>query len=236
MPKSKRSKVYNLTQVDKKTKEQKDKLFENIRECVGTYQYCFVFRIDNMRNTYLKDVRHELKDSRLFFGKTKLTARALGSTPETAHADGIDKLTKYLSGSVGLLFTNREPSSITEYFSSLTQVDFARSGTVATRTFTIPCGVVYSTGGEVAVENDVPVPQSLEAELRRLGMPTRMVRGKVVLGEENGDGEPYTVCKVGQTLDSRQTRLLKLFSVCTSEFKVQLLAYWSAASTKVTEL
>ncbi|KAK3333146.1 ribosomal protein L10-domain-containing protein, partial [Cercophora scortea] len=236
MPKSKRSKVYNLTQVDKKTKEQKDKLFENIRECVGTYQYCFVFRIDNMRNTYLKDVRHELKDCRLFFGKTKLTARALGTTPETAHADGIDKLTKYLSGSVGLLFTNREPGTITEYFSSLTQVDFARSGTVATRTFTIPCGVVYSTGGEVAPENDVPVPQSLEAELRRLGMPTRMVRGKVVLGEESGEGEPYTVCKAGQTLDSRQTRLLKLFSVCMSEFKVQLLAYWSAASTKVTEL
>ena len=37
-------------------------------------------------------------------------------------------------------------------------------------------------------------------------------------------------------LDSRQTRLLKLFSVCMSEFRVGLLAYWSAATGEVTEL
>ncbi|KAK0621500.1 ribosomal protein L10-domain-containing protein [Bombardia bombarda] len=238
MPKSKRTKVYNLTQVDKKTRAQKEKLFENIRECVPQYQHCFVFEIDNMRNNYLKTVRHELKDCRLFFGKTKLTARALGSTPEDAQADGLDKLSAHLSGSVGLLFTNRDPSDIITYFSSLSQVDFARSGTVAPRTFTIPPGVVYSTGGEVPAEHDVPVAQSLEPELRRLGVPVRMVRGKVVLGEESGEGgfEGYTICKEGQTLDARQTRLLKLFSVCMSEFRVKLLAYWTAANGQVTEL
>lgn len=64
MPKSKRAKVFHLTQVSKKTKEQKEKLFENIRECIPQYQHCFVFAIDNMRNSYLKDVRHELKDCR----------------------------------------------------------------------------------------------------------------------------------------------------------------------------
>jgi len=64
MPKSKRSKVYNLTQVDKKTREQKEKLFQNIRESIPKFQHCFVFSIDNMRNNYLKDVRRELSDSR----------------------------------------------------------------------------------------------------------------------------------------------------------------------------
>ncbi|KAK5652492.1 hypothetical protein OQA88_10394 [Cercophora sp. LCS_1] len=237
MPKSKRARVFHLTQVTKKTREQKEKLFENIRECVPQHKHCFVFSIDNMRNSYLKDVRHELKDCRLFFGKTKLTARALGSTPEEAQADGIDKLTPYLSGSVGLLFTNREPSEITSYFESLSQVDFARAGTRATRTITIPAGIVYSTGGEVPAEHDVPVSHTIEPELRRLGIPTRMVKGKVVLGDENGEGsEGYTICKEGETLDSRQTRLLKLFSVCMSEFRVKLLAYWSAEGGAVTEL
>ncbi|KAK1756015.1 mRNA turnover and ribosome assembly protein [Echria macrotheca] len=238
MPKSKRARVFHLTQVTKKTREQKEKLFENIRECVPQYKYCFVFSIDNMRNSYLKDVRHELKDCRLFFGKTKLTARALGTTPEEAQADGIHKLTPYLTGSVGLLFTNRDPSSITSYFESLTQVDFARAGTRATRTFTIAPGVVYSTGGEVPAEHDVPVAHTLEPELRRLGVPTRMVRGRVMLGgDEDGQGsEGYTVCREGDVLDSRQTRLLKLFSVCMSEFRVKLLAYWSAENGGVTEL
>ena len=64
MPKSKRAKVFNLTQVTKKNREQKEKLFENIRESIPNYQHCFVFSIDNMRNNYLKDVRKELNDCR----------------------------------------------------------------------------------------------------------------------------------------------------------------------------
>ncbi|KAH8878556.1 hypothetical protein GQ53DRAFT_756617 [Thozetella sp. PMI_491] len=236
MPKSKRAKVFHLTQVNKKGREQKDKLFESIRATIPEYQNCFVFRVDNMRNNYLKDVRHELKDCRLFFGKTKLTARAIGTTPEEAQADGIDGLAKYLHGSVGLIFTNRDPSDIQEYFRSLAPVDFARAGAVAPRSFVIPSGVLYSTGGEVPAEHDVLVPHSLEPELRRLGMPTRMAKGKVVLGDEAGEGDSYTVCKEGDTLDSRQTRLLKLFNVCISEFRVQMLAYWTSATGEVTEL
>ncbi|KAL2143870.1 hypothetical protein VTI28DRAFT_9939 [Corynascus sepedonium] len=239
MPKSKRAKVYHLTQVTKKTREQKDKLFSNIRECIPQYQHCFAFSVDNMRNNYLKEVRHELSDCRIFFGKTKLTARALGTTPEDAQADGIDGLARHLTGSVGLLFTNRDPDAIVTYFDSLAHVDFARAGTTATRTVTVPPGIVYSTGGEVPPEHDVPVAHTLEPELRRLGMPTRMVKGKVCLGgDESGEGSAagYTICKEGDVLDSRQTRLLKLFSICMSEFRVALLAYWSAASGEVTEL
>ncbi len=64
MPKSKRAKVVHLTKVDKKGKELTIKLFANVRECLDLYQHCFVFSVDNMRNTYLKDVRNELSDSR----------------------------------------------------------------------------------------------------------------------------------------------------------------------------
>jgi mRNA turnover protein 4 len=64
MPKSKRAKVVHLTQVDKKGKELSLKLFGNVQECVDKYQYIFVFSVENMRNTYLKQVRAELSDSR----------------------------------------------------------------------------------------------------------------------------------------------------------------------------
>ncbi|KAF3355183.1 Dynein light chain, cytoplasmic [Verticillium dahliae VDG1] len=70
-------------------------------------------------------------------------------------------------------------------------------------------------------------------------MPTRMVRGRIVLGEEEPaeDAAPgYVVCKEGDVLDSRQTRLLKLFGICMSEFHVELIAYWSAATGEVTDL
>lgn len=64
MPKSRRSKVVHLTQVPKRTRDQKDQLFQNIRDAVPEYQHCFVFSVDNMRNSHLKDVRRELSDSR----------------------------------------------------------------------------------------------------------------------------------------------------------------------------
>ncbi|EFY93907.1 60S acidic ribosomal protein P0, putative [Metarhizium acridum CQMa 102] len=236
MPKSKRAKVFHLTQVTKKTREQKDKLFQNIRDAVPEYQHCFVFSVDNMRNSYLKNVRHELNDSRLFFGKTKLMAKALGQSPSEAIAPGIEDLTQYLSGTVGLLLTNRPVESILEYFDNFAPVDFARAGVTSPRDFTIPAGVVYATAGEVPVEHDVPLEHTIEPELRMLNVPTRMVKGRVVLGDESGQGEGYVVCKEGDVLDSRQTRLLKLFGVCISEFKVKILAYWSSASGEVTEV
>ncbi|KAI4861620.1 mRNA turnover protein 4 [Hypoxylon rubiginosum] len=239
MPKSKRSKVVHMTNVNKKTREHKERLFENIRECVPQYQHCFVFSIDNMRNTYLKNVRQELSDSRIFFGKTKLMARALGHGPEDSYADNIYKLTPYLHGTVGLIFTNQQPEQLLPFLENLAadKVDFARAGATATRDFIVPYGTVSATGGEVPAEHDVPIGHTLEPELRRLGMPVRMVKGRVVLeeGPEGGDaGEGYVVCREGDVLDSRQTRLLKLFSVCLSEFKIKVLAYWSAATSEVT--
>lgn len=59
--------MYHLTQVSKKTREQKEKLFQEIRDTVPKYQHCFVLGFDNMRNNHLKDVRRELKDSRYAF-------------------------------------------------------------------------------------------------------------------------------------------------------------------------
>lgn len=151
-------------------------------------------------------------------------SKALGTTPEDALLENTHRLTKYLTGSVALLFTDRTPDAIQEYFSNFAPVDFARAGAVASRDFVIPTGVVYATGGAVPAEHDVPLGHTIEPELRRLGVPTRMVRGKVVLGEESGEGEGYTVCRAGQVLDSRQTRLLKLFDQCLSEFQVRVLA------------
>ncbi|KAB8295837.1 hypothetical protein EYC80_008659 [Monilinia laxa] len=230
MPKSKRARVVHLTKVDKKGKELSLKLFANVRESLDSYQHCFVFSVENMRNTYLKDVRNELSDCRLFFGKTKVMAKALGSDPSSEYQPNTSLLSPHLVGNVGLLFTNREPSSIITFFKDLSKTDFARAGTEASRNFTIPAGIVYSMGGEIAAENDVPMAHSLEPELRRLNVPTTLTKGKITL--EN----PYCVCNEGEVLDSRQTRLLKLFGVATADFTVQLVAYWSAANQEVTEI
>lgn len=150
-------------------------------------------------------------------------AVALGTTPETAFAPNLDKLTPYLTGAVGLLFTNRDPQSVLDHFASFTPLDFARAGTVAPRSFTIPPGTVYATAGEIDPEHDEPLSHTIEPTLRKLGVPTRLVKGKVTLEMEGG----YRVCKEGDTLDSRQTTLLKMFGVAVAPFKVVMKARWS---------
>jgi mRNA turnover protein 4 len=64
MPKSKRAKVVHLSKVDKKGKELSEKLFNGVREAADEYPFIFVFRVENMRNSYLKEVRQEFSDSR----------------------------------------------------------------------------------------------------------------------------------------------------------------------------
>ena len=141
---------------------------------------------------------------------------------------GLSQLARYLKGSVGLLCTNRDVSEVLEYFEEFVEMDFARAGIKAERTVVIPEGQVYSTGGTQPIEDDVPLPHSLEATVRKWGMPTRLEKGKIMLDQD------YTLCKEGKMLDSSQTALLKLFGIAMAEFRIQVLAHWSAASQSVT--
>ena len=145
-------------------------------------------------------------------------AKALGQTREDEYRDGLAKLTKNLSGNVGLLFTSRSPVDVEDFFANFVRMDFSRAGSVATHDFVVPAGIVYSRGGEVPVEDDVPMAHSMETAVRSLNMPTRLVGGKVMLDQE------YVVCRKGEVLDSRKTRLLKLFGTGMAEFAVKLIA------------
>ena len=251
MPKSKRAKIVHTSKTEKKGKELTIRLYANVQECVAKYPYCFVFSVDNMRNTYLKDVRAQLSDSRsvlrnlrwiemsrdsltprhrLFFGKTKVMAVALGLTPATEPAANTSLLTPHMTGCVGLLFTPRDPNSILSYFSTFRPLDFARAGTIATRTFVLPSGTLYSRGGEIPAEEDVPLAHSIEPTLRKLGVPSRLVKGRIELDTD------YKVCTEGEVLGSGQTTLLKMFGVATAEFGMKIKAYFVAGTGEVVSL
>ena len=64
MPKSKRARVLHLSKVEKKGKELAEKVYNAVREAADEYTLVFVFRVENMRNNYLKEVRTEFSDSR----------------------------------------------------------------------------------------------------------------------------------------------------------------------------
>lgn len=160
-------------------------------------------------------------------------AKALGRTPEEAYLPGLDELASdeagYMAGDIGLLITDEAPDVVRDYFESFVKTDFARAGLKAPLTFIVPEGIVYSTGGRIPAEDDVPMAHSLETTLRGLGMPTQLKNGKIMLG---GD---YTVCKEGDELTGKQTRLLKQFGIAVAEFKIELRAYYDKDSASVTK-
>ena len=154
-------------------------------------------------------------------------AVALGLTPATSSHPNTHLLTPHLHNDVGLLFSPLPPTDLLAYFESFRPADYARAGTIAPRSFTLPAGTLYSRGGEIPVEEDVPLAHSTEPGLRKLGLPTRLVKGRVELDAE------FVVCREGETLGSGQTTLLKAFGVAMAEFRVEVVAWWERETESV---
>ncbi|KAF0701115.1 Aste57867_8412 [Aphanomyces stellatus] len=209
MPKSKRVRTKPLTQTKSKGADLKKGVVETIRNAIDEYQTVYVFSFENMRTNHFKVVRADFSDSRFFLGKNKVMKVALGRTPEEEYAENIFKLATDISGSVGLLMTNKPNEEVQQYFKDLAVEDFAKSGFVATETVTIPAG---------------PLPQfigSMVESLRQLGLPVDLKRGAIVLIND------HTICKAGQTLTPEQAKLLVHFDKKMATFNVQLLSRWS---------
>lgn len=159
-------------------------------------------------------------------------AVALGLTSATEPYPGTSLLTPHLHGNVGLVLSSRPPKDMLAYFASFNPSDYARAGTIASRSFSIPPGIVYTRAGEIPEEEDVPIAHSIEPSLRKLGVPTKLVKGKVLLEAE----EAFVVCREGEKLGSGQTSLLKMFGVTMADFKVGIEAWWEGEKGQVTVL
>lgn len=243
MPKSKRNKILPTSRTTKKTSESKKELFSRVQSAAHAHSYIYVFSVSDMRNNLIKDLRTALtsvSDSRIMLGKTRIMALALGSSAETAAEPGTEGLSRYLKGEVGLLFSGLNEVEVRGVLEQQGgKADFARSGNRARWTVTFPRGEqLYTRYGVDGGEED-PIPMAQEPVLRKLGMPTKIVRGKVFLEEGVvGDGvdEGYVVCREGEILDSRQTTLLKIFGIKMAEFRVRLMAVWEKDKEAVREL
>lgn len=226
MPKSSRNQVVSLTRTEKKGRENKERIADEIRASMDKYAYIWVLNVQNMRNNFLKEIRQAWEGSRIMFGRTKLMQKVIGKSVEDEYLDNVHELSEIIAGDVGLLFTNEEPDVVQSWFASYVKTDYARSGQLSPIEFIVPEGVVYSTGGRQPIDDDVPMAHSLESTLRQLGMPTRLVKGKVVLTE------PFKVCKKGESLNSKQAQLLKQFGYPCAEFRIKLLGMYSKNGSK----
>ncbi|NXA90043.1 MRT4 protein, partial [Melanocharis versteri] len=202
MPKSKRDRKVSLTRTPRKGLEAKQALIAELRRCVDTYKYIFVFSVANMRNNKLKDVRNAWKHSRIFFGKNKVMMVALGREPSSEYKENLHKVSKHLRGEVGLLFTNRTRDEVDDLFVA----------TKALRSLLLPLKQGWTHG---------PFPCLCEPFLQQQGGIMEEFGVVTLLSD-------YEVCKEGDVLTPEQARVLKLFGYEMAEFKVTMKFLWNS--------
>uniref|UniRef100_A0A453KEG7 Ribosome assembly factor mrt4 n=1 Tax=Aegilops tauschii subsp. strangulata TaxID=200361 RepID=A0A453KEG7_AEGTS len=121
---------------------------------------------NNMRNQKLKDLRDQLKSSsRIFLAGKKVMQIALGRSPADEAKTGLHKLSKFLQGASGLLFTNLPRDDVERLFREFEANDFARTGSIATQTVELKEGPLEQFSHE------------MEPFLRKQGLPVRLNKG-----------------------------------------------------------
>jgi len=211
MPKSKRDKKISLTKTQKKTYDRKTQLMDEVRQCADKYSTCYVLGVANMRNVALQQVRTKLSTSRIFFGRTKLLSAALGRTPSEEHREGLHHVAGSLQGQgeAGLLFTDLAMADVRKVIDEAQLDEFARAGAPATESVELAAGPLAQ------------FPHNMEPYLRKLGLPTKLENGVVVLRLN------HAVCQEGATLNSDQAKLLQLMGLKMATFRLSLRCKWS---------
>ena len=209
MPKSKRARRVALTNVRSKGRDLKTELVGKLRDAVSEYQHVFVFGFDQMRSNLFKQLRAELQTSRIFLGKNKVMALALGRNERDEFMTDLCKVGAQLHGQRGLLFTDAAPAEVQALFAKYEIADYARGGHVPDRTVTLSAGPLPS------------MPPNMADPLRKLGLRIKLNKGVVTL-EDDTD-----LAVQGQEMTPESARLCKLFEEKLSVFRVQLIAHWS---------
>lgn len=153
-------------------------------------------------------------------GKNKVMQLAIGVDASSEIADGIHKLAPLISGHRGIICADMAPADIQEALERHRTAEYARTGCPAT-------GDVMLERGADALAS---FPHSIEPHLRKLGLPTSLQDGKIIL---LGD---YQLCRTGDKLSNEQCQLLKLLSITMAELKVTALAVYDRSSGEVSTL
>lgn len=98
---------------------------------------------------------------------------ALGRSETDEYKTGLSRLSEQIRGTVGLLFTKLSHDEIQEGIENYVHEDYARVGARATLDFSLTAGPLSGPMG--------PLPHTLEPQLRKFGMPTKLNKGVVEL-------------------------------------------------------
>lgn len=210
MGRSRRERVVTLTKTRKQKfeKENKQEFLQNVRSKIDDYARIYVFSSENMRNSLLKGLRAQWKDSRFIFGRKRVMQVALGRNVEEEYLDGLHEVSEQLEGDVGLFFTNREHDAVVRFFNDYSESEFARSGFEATEHVELLQGPLHQFE-----PNQV-------ANLRLVGLPVDVKKGVVSLTKN------ITICDAGDVLTPEKAKVLEFLGIRMANFQIVLRCHY----------
>jgi mRNA turnover protein 4 len=199
--------VISLTKTGKKSSDSKKNHVADLRECLDTYDSVYVMKYNGMRTSFIREVRMDWKESRLYFGKNTLAQVALGRNVEEEYKDNLHNMSKRLTGNSALLFTNRGKKETLKYFKNFKRPDFAKAGEKASEDVILMPGMLE-------------FPVSMLDQLRKLGMVVEVNQGKVELKVK------WVAAKKGELLNAEQAKALVHLDKKLGLFQLTLDAFW----------
>jgi len=234
--------------VKKKTREWKGGLMETVRAAADDHPRCVVFSWPPGGAAAANEGVRALREatagtSRVVMAAGRVVRAALGRGEEDEYRPGSSRLGAALVGGppAGLLFTRLSARAAAAAVAGVARSGWCRAGAEAPVTFTVPAGPVRlpdpdaprpdgpadadadppeAVAGPAPASALVDAPHTLEPQLRALGLPTRLARGKVECLADT------VVCRRGKKLSADAAGLLRHFGWRLARFQPRAVATW----------
>ncbi|KAL3126949.1 L10-like protein [Cryptosporidium hominis] len=206
MAKSKRVKKVLMTKDLKKKRKDKSEIIENVHEYIGKFKFIYIVKLKNQRNAALKQLRVRLEPGKLLVGKNKLLQVAFGADSDSESAKNAHKISSFLRGERGLIFTDLAPSNLNKVLEESSTMEFGREGSLSD----ITCVVEPNTELECLYKNAEFYMRKQFPQLK----PT-------LFGSDQGK---VIICEKGNPLNKYQYLLLKHLEIPSVKFEIKPIA------------
>ncbi|KAJ1613482.1 ribosomal protein of the PO/L10-like protein [Cryptosporidium canis] len=206
MVKSRRVKKVLMTKDLKKKRKDKSEIIDNVHEYIGKFKFVYVVKLKNQRNAALKQLRVRLEPGKVLIGKNKLLQVAFGADSDSESAKNAHKISSFLHGERGLIFTDLTPSELSKVLEDSSTMEFGREGSISD----ITCVVEPNTDLESMYRN-------AEFQLRRQFPQLRPAQFELNQGN-------VVICEEGNPLSRYQYLLLKHLDIPSVKFEVKPIA------------
>lgn len=209
MPTSRKRKNGIIKKQPKNRRQSNADVVEAVSNCLETFKGLYILNFDCIRSSILKELRSGWKDSRFFFGKNRVIRYALGRTEEEERYKGLHLLAPYLSGNIGVLFTNRTRDQVYDFFNNFVVNEYPRTGSKSPRDVILKAGPL-----------DIPV--EMEPKLREFGLPVEVQNNEIFLMSD------VALLQQNSVISRETVKILETLCMPIIEARVDVVAEWNA--------